>query len=175
MKLLIPLFSPATGTWGGLTRVTAMADAARQSGHKVAFCASGYLKITLEQRGYQVYPVPDSTFFGLPQPLSRIIEKRSQTTELPIKPGRDFGNIWFVLLLSGMARGGYLKRVVAAEMEAARDFGATTIFTDLDPGAFLLARLTGLPIAAAYQSPLAAGIDTLPWKLMNNAVNLVLR
>ena len=123
--------------------------AARQTGHKVAFCASGYLKTTLEQRGYQVYPVPDSTFFGLPQPLSRLIEKRSQTAVLPVKPGRDFGNIWFVLLLSGMARGGYLKRVVAAEMAAARDFGATTIFTDLDPGAFLLARLTGLPIAAA--------------------------
>jgi len=174
MKLLIPLFSPATGTWGGLTRVTALADAARQSDHKVAFCASGYLKTTLEQRGYQVYPVPESTFFGLPQPLSRLVEKRSQTAALPVKPGRDFGNIWFVMLLSGMARGGYLKRVVAAEMAAARDFGATTIFTDLDPGAFLLARLTGLPIAAAYQSPLAAGMDTLPWKLMNNAVNQVL-
>jgi hypothetical protein len=33
MRLLIPVFSPATGTWGGLTRVIAVAEAAKQAGH----------------------------------------------------------------------------------------------------------------------------------------------
>jgi UDP:flavonoid glycosyltransferase YjiC (YdhE family) len=113
--------------------------------------------------------------FGLPAPLSRLIEKRSQTSALPIKPGRDFGNIWFVLLISGMARSGYLKQVVEAEQFAARDFGATAIFTDLDPGAFLLARLTGLPVATTYQTPMAQGIGSLPWKLLNSAVKRVLQ
>ncbi len=41
MNLLIPLFSPATGTWGGITRSVAMVEAARKAGHQVAFCSSG--------------------------------------------------------------------------------------------------------------------------------------
>lgn len=175
MKLLIPLFSPATGTWGGLTRVIAIAEAAKQANCEVAFCASGYLETKLKQNGYRVYPIPATTMFGLPAPLSRVIEKRSQTSSLPVKPGRDFGNIWFVLVLSGMARAGYLKQVVEAEKSAAKDFGATAIFTDLDPAAFLLARLTGLPIATTYQAPMAQGVGSLPWKLLNTAVNHVLR
>lgn len=51
MKLLIPLFSPATGTWGGLTRGIAIAQAAQKAGHLVAFCASGYLESVLRKRG----------------------------------------------------------------------------------------------------------------------------
>jgi UDP:flavonoid glycosyltransferase YjiC (YdhE family) len=174
MKLLIPLFSPATGTWGGITRVTALAEAAKSAGHKVAFCAAGYLKEPLEKRGYPVYSLPEATMFGLPRPLSNVMVKRSQSARIPVKPGQDFGNIWFVLMLSGMARSSYLQNVLKAEEAAARDFGAEFIFTDLDPAAFLLARITRLPIAAAYQSPMSAGIGTLPWKIMNRAVNRVL-
>jgi hypothetical protein len=33
MRILIPLFSPPTGTWGGLTWVLAISEAARASGH----------------------------------------------------------------------------------------------------------------------------------------------
>lgn len=33
MRLLIPLFPPPTGTWGGLTRVIAIAKAAGDAGH----------------------------------------------------------------------------------------------------------------------------------------------
>ena len=99
MPLLIPVFSPATGTWGGLTRVIAVAEAARQAGHQVAFCASGYLLTSLKQRGFAVYPIPQATMFGLPARLSKIIERRSQQARLPVRPGRDFGNIWFVLFL----------------------------------------------------------------------------
>ncbi len=44
-RLLITLFSPATGTWGGLTRVVAIANAAAKAGQTAAFCASGPLRI----------------------------------------------------------------------------------------------------------------------------------
>jgi UDP:flavonoid glycosyltransferase YjiC (YdhE family) len=175
MNLLIPLFSPATGTWGGLTRVIAIAEAAQQSGHQVAFCASGYLSHSLKQRGFAVYPVPPATMFGLPTPLSRIVEKRSQQARLPVKPGKDFGNIWFVLFLSGMARNGYLRRLVEAEHRAAQEFKADFIFTDLDPGAYLLAQICGLPIATAYQSPMREGVGSLPWKLMNRTIFSLLK
>src|SRR5512146_1706534 len=124
MRLLVPLFSPATGTWGGLTRVIAVADAAQAAGHKVAFCASGYLEADLRRRGYQVYATPPTTMLGLPSSISRLVEKRSQRARLPIRPGRDFGSIWFVLVLSGLARAGYLRRLVKAETKAAREFGA---------------------------------------------------
>jgi len=175
MNLLIPLYSPATETWGGLTRVIAIAEAARQSGHRVAFCASGYLSHSLKQRGFVVYPVPPATMFGLPAPLSRIIEKRSQQTRLPVKQGQDFGNIWFVLFLSGMARTNYLRKLVEAEHRAAQDFKADFIFTDLDPGAYLLAQICGLPIATAYQTPMNEGIESLPWKLINRTIFTLLK
>ena len=41
MRLLIPLFSPGTATYGGVTRAIAIAEAASAAGHQVAFCASG--------------------------------------------------------------------------------------------------------------------------------------
>lgn len=175
MNLLIPLFSPATGTWGGLTRVIAVAEAARQSGHQVAFCAGGYLSTTLKQRDFAVYPVPQATMFGLPPRFSQIIERRSQYATLPVKPGHDFGNIWFVLFLSGMARIGYLRQLVEAEHRAAQDFDAEFIFTDLDPGAYLLAQICDLPIATAYQTPMSQGIGSLPWNLINRPIHAILR
>lgn len=175
MRILIPVFSPATGTWGGLTRVVAVAEAAQQAGHQVAFCASGYLFSTLKTRDFRVYPAPASTMFGLPAPLSRLLERRSQQAALPVRPGRDFGNIWFVLLLSGMASRSFLKQLLEAERFAARDFEADFVFTDLDPGAFLLARVEGLPIAAAYQTPMSQGTGSLPWKLMNRAITTILK
>lgn len=175
MKLLIPLFSPATGTWGGLTRVIAVADAARQSGHQVAFCASGNLSTSLKQRGFVVYAVPPATMFGLPPTLSRIVERRAKRAVLPVKSGRDFGNIWFVLFLSGMTNVGYLQRLVAAESLATQVFGADFIFTDLDPGAYLLAKIHNLPIATAYQTPMRLGIGSFLWKLNNWSVGFVLK
>lgn len=47
MRLLIPVFSPVMGTWGGLIRVLAVAEAALAAGHDVAFGASGYLEESL--------------------------------------------------------------------------------------------------------------------------------
>ncbi|HEX2908633.1 MAG TPA: hypothetical protein VHO69_17305, partial [Phototrophicaceae bacterium] len=151
MRLLIPLFSPTMGTWGGLTRVLAITEAARAAGHEVAFCASGYLETVLRQRGYTVYSVPATTMFGLPHSLSRLIERRSQQIAPPVKAGRSIGNFWFVLWLAGFARGQYLKRLVAAELKAVADFKPDALFTDLDPGAFLLRQITGLPMGCNYQ------------------------
>jgi len=175
MKILVPLFSPSTGTWGGLTRVIAITEAAKERGHEVAFCASGYLEQTLRRRGFRVFSTPPSTFLGLPATISKRIEKRSQTTTLPVRPGKSIGSIWLVLMISGMARGEYLRKVVDAEKSAVDQFEPDILFTDLDPGAFLLARLTGLPIASAFQSAMKHGKNTFAWKRMNTAVNHVLK
>lgn len=175
MRLLIPLFSPATGTWGGLTRVIAVAEAAQQAGHTVAFCASGSLEASLRGHGYRVYAMPPSTMFGLPAPLSRAIERRSQHATLPVKPGRAIGSIWLVLMLSGLAHPAYLRQLLEAERRAAQDFGATMLFTDLDPGAFLLAAVSDLPLASNYAGIARTGRGSLPWRSMRRAVTQVLR
>lgn len=98
MRLLIPVFSPPAGTWGGLTRIVAVADAAEIAGHVVAFCATGHIEQALRERGYRVYASPPTTMFGLPKPISRLIERRSQQASPPVKPGTSFGNIWIVPL-----------------------------------------------------------------------------
>ncbi len=175
MRLLIPLFSPATGTWGGLTRVIALADAALAAGHTVAFCAAGALAMNLQRRKYLVYPIPATTMLGLPAPLAHILERRSQQTTLPVKSGRSIGNIWLVLTISGQARHRYLRHVVAAELHAVHAFQPDAIFTDLDPAAFLTARIARLPMAAAYADVMRTGIGSWPYRLMQRAVSATLR
>jgi UDP:flavonoid glycosyltransferase YjiC (YdhE family) len=175
MKLLIPLFSPATGTWGGLTRGIAIAQAAERAGHTVAFCASGYLETALRKRGYQVYATPPTTMLGLPTPLSRLLERRSQRVSIPIKPGRSIGSIWLVLFFSGLARPSYLRLLAAAEINAVRHFQADKLFTDLDPGAFLTSAISGLPLASTYAHIATQGSGSWPWKLMRRAIAPVLQ
>jgi hypothetical protein len=85
MRLLICLFSPATGTLGGLTRGLAIAEAATLAGHGVAFCASGVVERDLRRRGHRVYTVPAPTMLGLPAAMSHRIERRTQRASLPIR------------------------------------------------------------------------------------------
>jgi len=175
MRLLIPVFSPPTGTWGGLTRTIAVAEAATAAGHEVAFCAAGYLEQALQKRGYRVYPTPPTTMFGLPKPISRLIEQRSQHVSPPVKPGTSVGNIWLVLLATGMANARHIRRLVQAEIEAIQDFRADKLFTDLDPGAYLAAAVTGLPLAATYAHIATHGSGTLPWRLARRTIAQVLQ
>jgi UDP:flavonoid glycosyltransferase YjiC (YdhE family) len=174
MRILIPVFSPATGTWGGLTRVVAVAQAAQGMGHQIAFVASGPLADDLLRHGYTVYAAPASTLLGLPRPIARIIERRSQRVTLPVRPGKSIGNLGLVYLLSGLARASYLHQELKAELDAVADFQPQALFTDLDPGAYILARTTGLPIATAFQGVMLEGIDSRTWKLVQRAESRVL-
>lgn len=175
MRLLIPLFSPATGTWGGLTCGLAVAEAAASLGHEVAFCASGSLERTLRQRGHRVYALPPATMLGLPAPLSRLVEQRSQRLSPPVRAGRSIGSVWLVLIISGYGYAGHLRRLTDVQAEAAHVFGAEALFTDLDPGAFLTAAATGLPMASTYAAISTHGRGGLAWRWMARAIAPVLR
>jgi UDP:flavonoid glycosyltransferase YjiC (YdhE family) len=175
MRLLIPTFSPPTGSWGGLTRVVAVAEAAEAAGHEVAFCATGYIEQALRERGYRVYASPPTTMFGLPKPISRLIERRSQHVSPPVKPGTSLGNMWMVLLGTGVATARYLSRLVEVEIEAIKDFQADKLFTDIDPGAYLVATVTGLPLAATYAHIGLHGSGTLPWRIVARNMAHVLK
>ena len=175
MKLLIPLFSPATGTWGGVTRVVALHDAACRAGHQVAFCASGEMAAGLKKHGYIVYSTPPTSMFGLPAPVSRILEQRSQRMSIPVRPGKSIGSLWMVMFLSGLGRAGYLKKLVEAQRAAVRDFQADAIFTDIDPAAYLTAAIERLPMCANYADVMRTGIGGFAWKRMNAAIGPVLK
>lgn len=169
MRLLIPLFSPITGTWGGLARVTALATAAQNAGHEVAVCASGYLAKAFEKQRFKIYPVPENHRFSLPRLLSRRTARRSHDAVSPVPPRRDNGNIWMILAKSGMARPRFLRQVVEAQIEAVRDFNPDALFTDIDLGAVLTARVCGLPLAVNYASAFKSGERSLSWRMVNRA------
>lgn len=175
MRLLIPLFSPKSGTWGGLTRGLAVANAARAAGHEVAFCASGLLAQSLLNADQRVYPTPVAYFLGLPPVIARLFERRSQEMALPVRPGTSLGSIWAVYFAMGMANISYLRALIEAELQAVRKFHADALFTDLDPGAYLLSVFTGLPLATAYQSIMEHGVGTLPYKRFQRILNRLLK
>jgi UDP:flavonoid glycosyltransferase YjiC (YdhE family) len=173
MRLLIPLFSPASGTWGGLTRVIAIVTAAQEAGHEVALCTSEYLAKVLDKRHYKIYPVAESRRFRLPRPFSRLTMRRFQDGRPPFSPGRDFANVWKMLAKSGIARPRTLKQLVQAQIEAVRDFNPDALFTDLDPGAFLTAEICGLPLAVNYASARKVGERSASWRMLNRAAGTV--
>jgi hypothetical protein len=173
MRLLIPLFSPVSGTWGSLTRVIAIVTAAQEAGHEVAICTSGYLAKGLEKRHYKIYPVMENRRLRLPRPLSRFPRRRSQDGKPPFPPGRNVGDIWKVLAKSGIASPRALRQLVQAQIEAVRDFNPDALFTDLDPGAFLTAEICGLPLAVNYASARKIGERSAAWRRLNRAAGAV--
>jgi hypothetical protein len=173
MRLLIPLFSPTTSTWGGLARVIAIATAAQDAGHEVAVCASGDLAKAFEKHRFKIYPVPENRRFSLPRPFSRRAGRRSQNAVPPVPPSQGDGNIWMILARSGMARPRFLRQVVQAQIEAVRDFNPDALYTDLDPGAVLTARICGLPLAVNYASILKRGERSLSWRMINRAAGAI--
>jgi UDP:flavonoid glycosyltransferase YjiC (YdhE family) len=170
MNLLIPLFSPAIGAWGGLTRAVAMAHAAEAAGHHVAFCASGYLAHNLRGRGFRVYAMPAPTLLGLPKPLSWLVGKL-----LGQALSGSLGSIWQVLYVSGVAIRRSFPHLAEAELRAARAFGADAIFTDLDPGAFLIARSLNVPVATAYASAMVTGSGSWAWRQTRRTIAPLLK
>jgi UDP:flavonoid glycosyltransferase YjiC (YdhE family) len=49
------------------------------------------------------------------------------------------------------------------------------LFTELDPGAFIIARILEIPIASTYASVMKRGIGTFPWKRLKKASSRVLK
>ncbi len=175
MRLLIGLFSPPTGTYGGLTRGLAVASAARGRGHHVEFAASGAIVPALRERGERVHELPAPAVLGLPEPVSRRVQQRSQRARLPVPEGRSIGNIWFVLAFSGLASRRYLQAATGAYLEVIRAADPGVLFTDLDPVTLLAGQITGLPAAITYASVMERGRGSLPWRAIRRAANAVLR
>ncbi len=175
MRLLISVFSPPHPESGGLTRMTAIAEAAMSRGHQIAFCAYGYTGNILKNLGHKLYEMPGSTIFGLPNFFSRMISQRTQQISLPIKEGRSFGSAWLLYVISGMGSSRYLIRYIDEGIKAVRSFQPDLLITDYNPGAFLLAEVTGLPLVSTFSSIFTKGNGSFAWKMMNRATKVALR
>jgi len=174
LRLLISLFSPPSEPSPGLTRCLAVARAATALGHEVAFC-SAEPTAGLLRPSWRVYTMPGSTRFGLPAAVAHRIERPLRNLSLPVRPGRSVGSTWMLMAACGMARPGYLRRLVQAQLQAVQEFGPDRIFTDGDPGAGLTASIAGISFSATYTDVLCVGRGSLPWRLMRRAMNSVLR
>lgn len=176
MRVLINLFSPPNGgSLGSLTRALAVARALEDRGDQVAFAACGVLAEGLSKKGYGYYPLPIPTFFGLPKLLSRVVEGMSQRVELPAKEGESFGDAWLALVISSMAKPAYLADLVAHQLLAVEEFKPDILFTEMDVSAFLAARLSALPIACTFATPMLWGKGKKFYNQIQKSVNAVLR
>jgi hypothetical protein len=108
--------------------------------------------------------------FGLPPALSRRVARRSERARIPVGEGRSVGSVWFVFWLSGLLESGYLSRLVAFESAVARGYRAELLVTEMDLGAYLTARLTGIPLLSTYASVFKAGKGSLPWRKARRAI-----
>jgi uncharacterized protein (TIGR00661 family) len=175
MKFLIPLFSPPTGSFGSLTRVLAFAETAKNRDHEIAFCASEKLADRLMDMGYQVYLSPNATLFGLPKFISDLFAKKMSQINIPVKPGKEIGNVWFLFIFAGMTNYKYLDSLVKCELLAVSDYNPDYIFTEMDLGAFIISKIKNIPIASTYASIMKKGINTRAYHKVLNAVNKIIK
>jgi UDP:flavonoid glycosyltransferase YjiC (YdhE family) len=174
MKILIPLFSPAAGTWGSLTRTMAIAKYHQKKQDKVAFCASGFVADSLRAKGFEVYNMPEATFLGLPKFISKILVKFVENHAPPAKEGKTIGNIWLVYFMNGFLKKSYCLQLVKAEIEAVHKFHPDVILTEMDFAAYITAYITKIPLAITYAKIMKHGKGTFFWRRIKNVMNYVL-
>lgn len=174
MKVLITLFSPPTGAWGSLTRLIALANALRENGDQVAFCAPDSMIETLEKNEFPVYPVPEPTIYGLPWGMSAFIQRNIQRTPFPVKEGRSIGNIWFIYYLAGLTRKTFLHDLVEAQLSAIDSFKPDYLLTEMDPAAYISSLARRLPLSIIYANFALSGIGSFYWRKMKSSLLYVL-
>jgi UDP:flavonoid glycosyltransferase YjiC (YdhE family) len=175
MKILCIVFSPATGSFGSLTRLLALAREFSRKGHEVQFCASGSVGSMIAKKHFPVRTMPEPTLFGLPGAISRKIQKKSQHFRIPVKDGTVVGSVWFVYWLTGMLNRHFLGRLVDAQLKAIREYGPDLIVTEMDPGAYVAARIADIPIVTTYAKISEYGRGSRFWRKAKKIINQVLR
>lgn len=175
MKVLCIVFSPATGSFGSLTRVLALAREFSRNGHEILFCASGSAGRIIEKKKFPVRTMPVPTLFGLPGLLSRQIEKRSHHFRIPVRDGKEIGSVWFVYFLTGMLNKRFLSRLVDAQLTVIGEFKPDLIVTEMDPGAYISARISGTNLVTTYSKITKHGSGSFFWKKAKRIINRILK
>lgn len=174
MKVLVSLFSPQSGgTLGGLTRSIAIANELERQGESVVFSASGEIANSLEKKGYTYYPLPESTAFGLPGPISNFIINKAKN--MSVKKERLFGSIYFAMAFVNLDNSSYFRKLVDAQLQIIKNCKPDIIFTELDCSAYIASIISGVPLAATYASVFEHGIDSFFYRKVEKSMNSILK
>jgi hypothetical protein len=160
---------------GSHTRALAVGSQALELGHDVVFCASGKMCQFLRERHYNTFPIPEPTFLGLPKCLSRFVEKRFGNGPPSFISGKSVGNIWLVLVLLGMTKSRFIKELVKIQLNAVKAFQPDVLFTELDPAAYLVSQITGIPLSTTFAKVALEGIDSFAYRRLSKVANDILQ
>lgn len=174
MKILISIFSPPNGTFGSLTRMMALGKQAVKMGHQVKFMAAGNVAKVIEEKNFESFSIQQSTMFGLPKFISKIIENRSQKVQIPVKEGKTIGNVWFVFRLAGMFNKKYLKKVVPNQISIIKEYKPDIIITEMDVVAYITSYILCLPLVTTYAKVSSIGTQSKSWMKAKKASNWIL-
>jgi uncharacterized protein (TIGR00661 family) len=173
MKIVMSLAESDDGTWGGLARFRPIADAFLDQGHDVVFFMPEKMKKRLSGERFKVFSTPESTFLGLPGFISDYLTSHSAEATPPVREGKDFGSIWLVYRLKGMAKTSYLRKLVERELSLLDELKPDLLVSNLDLALFLASRIRQIPLATMYASIKKLGTGGFSWKRVNNTIRKV--
>lgn len=171
MRILAPIFSTPHPESGGITRMHVIADSLIQNGHEINFMASGYQAKVLSSMGYSVTPLPEPTFFGLPKFITSIMQKKIHNILLPV----SMTNMWFLYKFAGNTQASFLKDSIKKALDRIKTFKPQGLLTDYSPVAYLLRKITNLPLASTYSEIMRAGHDSFFFNRNQKTIDSVLK
>lgn len=171
MRILAPIFSTPHPESGGITRMNVIADILIQNGHKITFMASGYQANQLSSMGYSVIPLPEPTFFNLPKPISNILKKKIYNILLPV----PMTSMWFLYSFAGNIQLSFLEASIKTALETIKTFKPHGLLTDYSPVAYLLRKITGIPLASTYSEIMRAEHGSFFFNINQKSINSMLK
>lgn len=149
----------------------AIADALIQNGHQIIFMASGYQATVLSSMGYSVTPLPEPTFFGLPKFITTLMQIKIHNILLPV----PMTSIWFLYTFAGNTQLSFLKNSIKHALKTIKTFKPHGLLTDYSPVAYLLRKITDLPLASTYSEIMRAGHGSFFFNKNQKTIDSILK
>jgi hypothetical protein len=124
----------------------------------------------LLQRKCTVFDIPRTKLFGI---ISGF--KNTQKIRPPYFKNRSIGNVWLLLFLLGMLNKKYLDKLVSKLMEIINRTAPDLIITELNAGAYIVAKIKGIPLLTTFANVALEGKNTLFWHIAKNSINRILK
>ena len=151
MKILITPEANTAETAGSIVRTNAVAMAAINSGHEVAFCAGNdinHVNINGIKRYYSDIPSP----IGLPKILGRPAYKLYKL--IGIQKGESVDNYETIFHFIGLSNKTFFKNDVNNVRNAIQDFQPDVIFTEHRLSPIVAAKLEKIKVVTTYSLPI---------------------
>jgi UDP:flavonoid glycosyltransferase YjiC (YdhE family) len=170
MNILFITLSPPLPTKGSMVRLLSLYNEFNKKGHSSFFCASGVTKEMLLQKKCKVFDIPETKLFGI---ISGF--KNTQKIKPPYLKNRSIGNVWLLLFLLGMLNKKYLAKLVSELMKIINRTAPDLLITELNAGAYIAAKITGIPLLTTFANVALEGKKTLFWHIAKKNLNKILK